>query len=119
MGYNSLVELEAGGLKTLAAARVAAVENRHIILFGHGVDGIEKRKKVLLSVDVFLAVSGQKYIFTLFESETRENVGSLNVFEIVMENLSHGRPADIGALRCHTGGVEISTGMLAVADVYI
>lgn len=53
---DALVELEAGSDEAVAAARVAAVENGHVVLLGHFVDGGEERQKVLLSVDVFFAV---------------------------------------------------------------
>lgn len=34
---HALVELEARGGKAVTAARVAAVQNRHVVLFGHFV----------------------------------------------------------------------------------
>lgn len=53
---DAFVELEAGGGETVAAAGVAAVENGHVVLLGHFVDGGEERQEVLLGVDVFFAV---------------------------------------------------------------
>lgn len=38
----------------------AEVENRHIVLFGHLVDGGEQRRKVLLRIAVHLTVSEQQ-----------------------------------------------------------
>lgn len=56
MLYHSAIKLEARLLQALAATRVATVENGHVVLLGYGVDGVEKTKEVLLSVDVLLAV---------------------------------------------------------------
>ena len=38
----ALVELEATGSKAVAAARMTAIENRHIVFLCHLVDGIEE-----------------------------------------------------------------------------
>ena len=43
----ALVELEARGGKAVTTARVAAVQNRHIVLFGHLVDGSKETVEVL------------------------------------------------------------------------
>lgn len=59
LNLNARIKLEARGLKTVAAAGMAAVENRHVILFGHCVDRIEEAEEVLLRVDVLFAVSAQ------------------------------------------------------------
>ena len=45
---HALVELEARGGKAVTAARVAAVQNRHVVLFGHLVDGGKETVEVLL-----------------------------------------------------------------------
>ena len=49
---DTWVELEARGLETLAATRMAAVENGHVVFLSHGVDGVEETEEVLLRVDV-------------------------------------------------------------------
>lgn len=56
LNYEGM-ELESACLKTFAAAWVTAVEYRHPVLFGDGVDGVEQRKEILLGVNVLLAVS--------------------------------------------------------------
>ncbi len=65
------IELEAAGLQALAAARVAAVEDGHIVLLGHLVDGVEEAEEVLFRVDILLAVSTQKDILPLLQPEPR------------------------------------------------
>lgn len=54
---DTLVQLEAAGCQSVAAARMAAVENRHIVFLGQLVDGIEKAEEILFRVDVFLTMS--------------------------------------------------------------
>lgn len=56
------------GLQPFPGAGVAAVQNRHIILRGHGVDGREEGKEVLFRVDVLFPVRGQKDVSTFFET---------------------------------------------------
>ena len=56
---DARIKLESGGLKAFPAARVAAVQDRHIILLGHLVDCREQRKEVLLGVDILFAVGAQ------------------------------------------------------------
>ena len=54
---DAWVELEAACCKTIAAARVAAVEYRHVVFLCELVDGIEEREEVLLGVDILFAMS--------------------------------------------------------------
>ena len=77
---DALVELKAALLQTLAAARMAGVEDRHIVLFRHLVDGGEQRGKVLLGVDVLLAVGRQQNVLALLETQTLVDVGCLDFF---------------------------------------
>ncbi len=56
MGYDPSVELEAALLEALAGTGMTAVENRHVVLLSHGVDGVEERLEVLLCIDILLAV---------------------------------------------------------------
>ena len=56
---HALVEHKAARCQTVARTRVAGIENRHIILLRHLVNRSEQRRKVLLCIDVLLAVRGQ------------------------------------------------------------
>ena len=40
---DTLVEFEAAGGKAVAAARVSTVEDGHVVLLCHFVDGVEER----------------------------------------------------------------------------
>ena len=53
---DALVELEATCSKTVARARVTAVEDGHVILLGHPVDGGEEAEEVLFGVYIFFAM---------------------------------------------------------------
>ena len=44
---DTRVKLESAGCQSVAAARVAAVENRHVVFLGQFVDGIEKAEEIL------------------------------------------------------------------------
>ena len=66
--YHSLVELESAGGKAVAAARVAAVEYRHVVLFSHLVDGGKKAREVLFGVDVFFAVGAEQDVLAFLEA---------------------------------------------------
>lgn len=54
---DTRVEFETTGCQSVAAARMTAVENRHVIFICQFVDGIEKAEEILFRVDVFLTVS--------------------------------------------------------------
>ncbi len=66
------VKFEARGGKAVTAARVATVQNRHVVLFGHLVDGGKEAREVLLGIDVFFAVGAEQNVLALFEAETGE-----------------------------------------------
>ena len=119
MPNNTLVQLETALLQTLAAAGMAGVENRHIVLFGHLVDGGEQRGKVLLGVDVLLAVGRQQNVLALLETQTLVDVGRLNFFQILVQHLGHRGTGHVGALLRQAGVGQITAGMLGVGHVHI
>ena len=69
VGYYAAIEFEATLFEAFARAGMAAVENGHVVLLGHGVDGVEERQEVLLGVNILLAMSRQQNIFAFFEAE--------------------------------------------------
>ncbi len=99
MGYDAAVELEAGCFEAFTAARVAAVEDRHIVFLSHCIDGVEERQEVLLRVDILLAVGREEDIFPFFKTETAEYVGGFDVGEVVVQHFCHRGTANIRALR--------------------
>ena len=73
VSYYAAVEFESALFKAFARARMAAVEDGHVVLLGHGVDGVEERQEVLLGVNILLAMSRQQNIFAFFEAEAASN----------------------------------------------
>ena len=53
---DSFIKFEAAGGKSVTAARVTAIEDRHIVFCCHFVDGAEEAEKVFLSVDVLFTM---------------------------------------------------------------
>ena len=117
--YNPAVKLESTLLQPFAAARMAAVEYRHVVLLRYGVDGVEQREEVLLRVYVLLAVGAQQYVFSFFKSETGVDVAALNLFEVLAEHFRHGGAGDIGTLLGQAAVGKVTAGMRRVAEVDI
>lgn len=95
---DTWVELEAAGCQSVAAARVAAVEYRHVIFLGQFVDCIEKAEEVLFRVDVLLAVGGQKNILSLLQPQPLMNIRGLDLGEVLVQHLGHRRAGHVGPL---------------------
>ena len=86
---DPVVELEAGLLQTFAAARMAAVKDRHVVFLRDGVDGVEQAQEILLRVDVLLAVCGQQDIPVFFKTETPVDITRLYILEIGVQHFGH------------------------------
>lgn len=114
---DARIEPEAALLQFLARARMAAVEDRHVVLFRDGVDGVEEAEEVLLRVDVLLAVGREKDVFPFFESETLVDVAGLDVSKVLMEHFGHRRTGDVGALLGQSAVGEVAARMLRVAQI--
>ena len=72
------------------ASGMAAVENGHVVLLSHGVDGVEERQEVLLGIYILLTMSRQKDVAAFFQTEAAEDVGSFDFGKIIMEHFGHG-----------------------------
>ena len=116
---DALVELKAALLQPLAAARMAGVENRHIVLFRQSVDGGEQAQEVLFGVDVLLPVGGQQNILVLFQSQTLQHVAFLDLLQIHVQDFRHGRAGLVGALLGQTGICQILPGKLGIAHIHV
>ena len=114
---HARVELEAGGLQALAGARVAGVQDRHVVLLGQGVDGGEQAREVGLGVDVLLAVGGQQHVAPGLKAELGQDVGGLDLVQVGAQDLGHGRARHVGALRGAAGVLEVAAGVLGVCQV--
>ena len=98
---------------------MAGVENWHVVLLRHVVDGVEEREEVLLGVDVLLAVGGEEDILALLQAETLVHIARLNLGEVVVEDLRHRRARHVGALLGQAAVGEIAAGVLGVGHVDI
>ena len=116
---NALVKLESAGGKAVAAARVAAVEYRHVVLFGHLVDGGEEAREVLLGVDVLFAVGTQQYILALGEAEAFVDVAGLDGFQVLVQDFGHGAAGHVGAFLGESAFGQVAAGMFGIGHVHV
>lgn len=114
---HARVELEAGGLQALAGARVAGVQDRHVIFLRERVDGGEQAREVRLGVDVLLAVGREQHVLLRLQAELGKDVTRLDLVQVGAKDLCHGRPGDVGALRGAAGVLEVAAGVLGVGQV--
>ena len=77
---------------------MTTVEDGHVVLLRHLVDSSKEGEEVLLRVDIFLAMGGQENVLAFLQAEALVHVAGLDIGEVVVENLRHGGPCDIGAL---------------------
>ena len=114
---HARVELEARGLQALAGARVAGVQDRHVVFLRERVDGGEQAREVRLGVDVLLAVGGQKHVTLGLQAELGEDIGCLDLPQVGAQDLRHGRSGNVGALRGAAGILQVAAGVLGVCQV--
>ncbi len=113
------VKLEAGGCQAVAAARMAAVEDRHVVLLGHAVDGSEKAQEVLLCVDILLAVGAQEDVFAFFKAKPLVDVAGLDFSEVIMQDFRHRAARDVGSLFRKAAVGKVAASMFAVGHVHV
>ena len=114
---HAQVQLEAGGLQALAGARVAGVQDRHVVFLRERVDRREQAREVRLGVDVLLAVGRKQHVALELQTELGEDIRSLNLVQVGTKDLCHGRARDIGALRGAAGVPEVAARVLGVCQV--
>ena len=114
---HARVELEAGGLQALAGARVAGVQDRHVVFLRKRVDGGEQAREVRLGVDVLLAVGGKQHVLLRLQAELGKDVTRLDLAQVRAQDLCHGRSRDVGALRGAAGVLQVAAGVLGVCQV--
>lgn len=114
---HARVQLEAGGLQALAGARVAGVQDRHVVFLRERVDRREQAREVRLGVDVLLAVGRKQHVALGLQTELGEDIRSLDLVQVGTKDLCHGRARDIGALRGAAGVPEVAARVLGVCQV--
>ena len=98
---------------------MATVEDRHAVFLSHGIDGIEKAVEVLFGVDIFFSVGREEDVLAFLQSQTLVYVTGLNLVQVLVEHFGHWGAAHIGSLWGYTAGIEVTAGVLAVADVHV
>ena len=114
---HARVELKARGLQALAGARVAGVQDRHVVFLRERVDRGEQAREVGLGVDVLLAVGGQQHVAPGLQAELGEDVRGLDLAQVGAQDLCHGRARDVGALGGAAGVLQVAAGVLGVGQV--
>ena len=114
---HAQVQLEAGGLQALAGARVAGVQDRHVVFLRERVDRREQAREVRLGVDVLLAVGRKQHVALGLQTELGEDIRSLDLVQVGTKDLCHGRARDVGALGCAAGVPEVAARVLGVCQV--
>ena len=114
---HAQVQLEAGGLQALAVARVAGVQDLHVVFLRECVDRREQAREVRLGVDVLLAVGRKQHVALGLQTELGEDIRSLDLVQVGTKDLCHGRARDIGALRGAAGVPEVAARVLGVCQV--
>ena len=114
---HARVEFKARGLQALAGARVAGVQDRHVVFLRQRVDRGEQAREVRLGVDVLLAVGGEQHVALGLKAELGQDIGCLDLLEVGAKDLGHGRAGDVGALRRAAGVLEVAAGVLGVGQV--
>ena len=116
---HALVELEATCSKAVTAARVATVQNRHVVLFGHLVDGGKETVEVLFGVDILFAVSAQQNVLALGEAETRVDVACLDRSQILVQNFGHGAAGHVRTFLGQTAVSQVAASVFGISHVHV
>ena len=114
---HARVKLETALLQALPAARVAGVQDGHVVLLRHPVDRREQAGEVLLRVDVLFTMGREQDVPALLDPQPRVNVAGLDLGEVVVQHLGHGAASHIGALFGQAAVRQIAPGVLRIAQV--
>ena len=116
---HALVELETRGGKAVTAARVAAVQTRHVVLFGHFIDGGKEARDVFLRIDVFFAVGAEQNVLALFETEAGVDVARFDLCEVLVQNFGHGAAGHVRAFLGQAAVSEVAASVFGVSHVHV
>ena len=116
---HALVELESRGGKAVTAARVAAVKNRHVVLFGHFVDGGKEAREVLFGVNVFFTVGAEQNVLALGKAKTRMDVASLDRSQVLVQNFGHRAAGHVRTFLGQTAVGQVAAGVFGICHIHI
>lgn len=95
---DALIQIKAAGFKAVAAAGVTTVEDGHVVLLCHPVDGGEEAEEILLRVDVLFAVGREEDVFAFLQTEAPVHIAGFYLLQVFVKHLCHGAACDVGAL---------------------
>ena len=98
---------------------MAGVQDGHIVLFCQSVNGGEQAQEVLFGVDVLLTVGRQQNVLILLQSQTLQHIAFLDLLQIHVQYLRHGRASLIGTLLGQTRIRQILPGELGIAHIHV
>ena len=116
---HAFVKFETACSQTVTAARVTTVKNRHVVLFGHFVDGGKEAREVLFGVNVFFAVGAEQNVLALFEAEAGVNVARFNLREVLVQNFGHRAAGHVRAFLGQAAVSEVAAGVFGIGHVHI
>ena len=98
---------------------MTTVKYGHVIFLGHSVNRAEKGQEVLLRVNVLFPVRGKHDVFTFLEMQPLVNIAGLYFRQVLMQDFRHGRTGYVCTFFRHARSVQVSAGMLRIAEVHI
>ena len=113
------LRIRRGSLQALTAAGVAGVQDGHIILLRHGVDGAKQREEVLFGVDVLFAVGGEQDVSPLLQAQAGVDVGGLDLLQVGVQDFGHRAAGHVGAFLGQAAFGEVAARVLAVGQVHV
>lgn len=113
------VKFESCSLEPVARARMATVEDGHVVLLGHCIYRIEKAEEIFLRIDVLLPVGRQQYVPTLFKPEPLQHVRCLYVGKVLPEDFRHRGAGDVRAFARQAAFGQIAACMFRIGQVHV
>ena len=112
MGDYARIQPEAGRLQPFPASRMAGVENRHIVLFSHGVDGCKQCGEIGVRVNILLPMGRQQDVLPLGQPQTLMDIARFNSLQVGSQNLRHGAAHHKGAFLRHAAFHQVAARVL-------
>ena len=98
---------------------MTAIQNWHIIFLCHLIDSSKQTHKILLCINVFLAMCREQNILSFLKSKLRMNITSFNLCQVLVQHLCHRATSYICTLLRQSTISQISTSMLTVSHIHI
>ena len=116
---HAAVQHKPGSLQALARTRMAAIQDRHVILLRHRIDRIKQRQEILLRINILLAVRRQQDVAPLLQPQPRVDVGRLDLREVRAQHLRHRAARHVRALLRQAAIGQIATRVLGIRHIHV